>query len=126
MSKNKENNNSFFDKFNKMTNTVVALYGFLSFVITVGIGGYISYEGILDSISENTERIEITQMMILKDIVRRSEHNPCAVSDTEWDEYLENYSILQSLKKKYKKISTNAKWEPIERLMEDTEQCKRY
>jgi hypothetical protein len=113
------------EKFNNLTNTVIAGYGALSIIITLTITSYIGYETIKNSIAENSKSIEITQMMILKDIVRRQEHNPCIVSDAQRDEYIENYTTLFTLKIKYKKLHKNAKWSPIEKLKEDTPLCRR-
>ena len=113
------------EKFNKLTNTVIAGYGALSIIITLTIASYAGYETIKNGISENSKSIEITQMMILRDVVRRQEHNPCATSEAEWDEYIENYTTLYTLKIKYKKLHKNAEWTPVERLTKDTTSCKR-
>jgi len=116
---------TFSDRFNKLTNTVIAGYGALSIVVTLTIASYIGYETIKNGIAENSKSIEITQMMILRDVVRRQEHNPCVMSDAQRDEYIENYTTLYTLKIKFKKLHKNAKWSPVEELKEDTELCRR-
>lgn len=115
---------SMIEKFNKMSNTVVATYGLVALLATSSITGYTWYTNVLSSIAENTIQIEITQMMIMKDIVRKSERNPCIVSDAEWDDYTENYTTLHNLEIKYGKKGTNAPWQPIERVMVRNDQCK--
>ena len=113
------------ERFNKLTNTVIAGYGALSIIITLTIASYVGYMTIKNGIAENSKSIEITQMMILKDVVRRQEHNPCMTSDAQRDEYIENYTTLYTLKIKYKKLHKNAKWSPVEELKEDTKLCRR-
>ena len=125
MASEKEKKIGLFEKFNNLTNTVIAGYGIVSLIVTVTLSVYLAYQNIKEDIAKNTEQIEITQMMILRDIVRRSEHNPCKVSDTEWEEYIENYSTLYNLKIKYHKLSKNARWEPVARLKEDLPECKK-
>jgi len=112
-------------KFNRVSNSVLAVWGFVVFIITSTISGYTWYNQMLDSIDENTKQIEVTQMMILKDIVRKSENNPCPVSDPEWVDYTKNYTKLFDLKIKYGELHKNALWKPIERITERTELCKR-
>ena len=107
----------------KTSEWIAGIYGSIAIIISTSIGGYTAYNSIINSIDENTKQIEVTQIMILKDIVRKAENNPCVVSDSEWDNYITNYSTLYSLKIKYKKIAKNAPWEPIERLKKDGKEC---
>ena len=93
-------------------------------VIGIIIGAYIGYTDILGMIGNNMNQIEKTQMMILKTKVRTHEKNVCSVGDYEWDEYIENYSMLYELKKKYKYISTSTPWKPIIRITKNTEDNK--
>ena len=104
---------------------IAGIYGSIAIIVSVSIGGYAAYNSILDSIDNNTKSIEVTQMMILKSMVRTIENNPCKMSDSAWDSYIENYAMLHDLKIKYKKISAKAPWQPIERLKEDSPQCKK-
>lgn len=113
------------ERFNKLTNTVIAGYGALSLTLSLTITSYVGYMTIKNGIAENSKSIEITQMMILRDVVRRQEHNPCMTSDAQRDEYIENYTTLYTLKIKYKKLHKNAKWEPVTELKEDTKLCRR-
>lgn len=112
------------ERINKASNSVLAIWGFVFFIITSTISGYTWYTQMLSSIDENTKQIEVTQMMILKDIVRKAESNPCPVSDTEWVDYTKNYTKLFDLKIKYGELHKNSPWKPIERVTERTEQCK--
>jgi len=121
----KEKELSFIEKFNKMSNTVVATYGLVALLATSSITGYTWYSNVLSSIAENTTQIEITQMMILKDIVRKAERNPCIVSDSERDDYTENYTTLLELEIKYGKKGKNAPWQPIGRVTVRNDQCKK-
>lgn len=105
---------------------LAGIYGTLVVVVSVIIGGYSGYKSILDSLEENNKKIEITQLMMLNVIVRKSEQNPCPVSDTEWDEYIANYSTLYDLKIKYGKLNSHAPWKPIERIVVGGETCKNY
>ncbi|RLC47609.1 MAG: hypothetical protein DRH57_03775 [Candidatus Cloacimonadota bacterium] len=123
MPKEKEETPSFIEKFNKMSNTVVAIYGLVALLATSSITGYTWYSNVLTSIAENTTQIEITQMMIMKDIVRKAERNPCIVSDAERDDYTENYTTLYNLEIKYGKIGKNAPWQPIARVVVRNDQC---
>lgn len=113
------------EKLNKLSNSVIIFYGGVSIIVSSTLYAFIGYTSILNSIENNTEKIEITQMRLLKDVVRKAEHNPCIVSDDEWDNYIENYSTLFTLKKKYKKISAEAEWKPMDRLITETEECKK-
>ncbi len=124
MPKENEEAPTFIEKFNKMSNTVVATYGLIALVVTSSITGYTWYTNVLSSIAENTTQIEITQMMIMKDVVRNAERNPCIVSDAEWDDYTENYTTLLNLEIKYGKKGKNAPWSPIERVTVRNDQCK--
>jgi len=114
------------EKLNKASNSVIAFYGFITLIITSSITGYTWYSNVLDSISKNTTQIEITQMMILKDIVRKAENNPCIVSDAEWDDYTENYTTLLDLEIKYGKKGKTAPWQPIARVTKRNSLCKKY
>jgi len=107
----------------KTSEWIAGIYGSIAIIVSISIGGYTAYKSILKSIDNNTKSIEITQMMILKSIVRAAEHNPCRMSDNEWDNYIENYTMLYNLKVKYKKISDKTPWRPIERLKKDSSQC---
>lgn len=122
---------AFMHKFNKLTNSVLAVWGFVAFIVSSTIAGYTWYTTILDSIGENTSqiektqgKIEVTQMMILKNIVRESEKNPCPVSDSEWDDYTKNYTLLFNLQIKHGEIHKNAQWKPIERITEGSDICQ--
>ncbi len=88
-------------------------------LIGIIIGGYIGYTDIHKLISTNLNQIEKTQIMLLKTKVRAYERNKLTVSDLEWDEYIENYSLLYELKKKHKHISNKTPWKPIERITEE-------
>lgn len=107
----------------KTSEWIAGIYGSIAIIVSVSIGGYTAYNSILNSIEHNTKSIEVTQMMILKSIVSKAENNPCKVSDSEWNDYIENYSTLYDLKIKYKKISEKTPWSPIERLKEDSSKC---
>ena len=107
----------------KTSDWIAGVYGSLAIIVSVTIGGYAGYISIIDSIEENTKQIEVTQIMMLKDIVRKAEHNPCLVGDSEWDDYIANYTTLHTLKIKYKKIGVNAPWQPIERLKVRGTEC---
>ena len=90
-------------------------------IVSFIIGTYIGYSDVLNKIDKNMSQIEKTQMMILKKEVREYEHSKCSVSDAEWDEYIENYSLLYELKIKYKYISDKTPWKPVERISKDKE-----
>lgn len=87
------------------------------------IAVYIAYDNFLTAIENNQKQIEITQMMILKPLVRDAEKNPCPISDAEWDEYLMNGSTLQDLKQKHDLISEDLPFVPIKRIRERGEEC---
>jgi len=117
-------------------NNLLSVYGAISIIISVTFGVTLTYFQLKDEIKKNysliqetqkksTENIEITQMMILKDIVRQAEHNPCTVSVLEWEEYIMNYSTLFNLKIKYGELSKKTPWQPIERLQKDSKKCSR-
>lgn len=124
MPKEKEESLTVIEKINKTSNFVIAIWGILTILVTSASTGYTWYSNVLSSIEANTTQIEITQMMIMKDIVRKSERNPCIVSDAEWDDYTENYTTLHNLEIKYGKKGTTAPWAPIERVMVRNDQCK--
>lgn len=99
-------------------------------IVTATIVGYNAYLGIISNINDNKTKIEhtqadieITQIMILKTLVRKAETNPCTVSDVEWDDYIENYTTLFDLLKKHNKIHKDAPWSPVQRIMKDDEIC---
>lgn len=100
------------------------LYTLILGIIGAVISGYVAYDGFIDAIESNQKQIEITQMMILKPLVREAEKNLCPVSDNEWDEYLMNGSTLQELKHKHKLVSKDIPFIPIARVKERTPQCK--
>ena len=90
-------------------------------ISTTTITLWSGYQSILESIENNKKSIEMTQIMLLKTQVRTMERNPCYVSDSEWDEYIEKYTILFELLKSNGKISKDTPWSPIERVKEGTE-----
>ena len=100
------------------------LYTVLIGIVGAIVSGYIAYSNFIDAIEDNQKQIEITQMMILKPLVREAEKNPCPVSDLEWDEYLMNGSTLQELKHKHKLLSKDVPFVPILRIKERVVQCK--
>lgn len=57
-------------------------------ISTFSISTYKVYTNILDDIKYNATQLELTQMMILKPLVRIAEDNKNKVSDAEWDEYI--------------------------------------
>lgn len=116
----------FFKKLKTSGEWLAGVYGTLAVIISAIIGGYSGYVSILDSLAENNRKIEVTQMMMLNVIVRKAEQNPCKVSDTEWDEYIANYSTLYDLKVKYGKLNSHAPWKPIDRINTENDQCKNY
>ncbi len=99
------------------------LYTIILGTIGAVIAVYVAYDGFLNAIENNQKQIEITQMMILKPLVRTAEKNPCLVSDAEWDEYLMNGSTLQDLKQKHKLVSKDVPFVPVMRVKERTTQC---
>lgn len=104
----------FFDKTNSTVNLILSLIAFS----TIIVGGATGYQSVLDNVDENKKQIEITQIMILKDLVKKSEKESCIKSDVEWDEYIYNYSKLYDLKKDHKMISESTPWKPIGRNIE--------
>lgn len=114
----------FFDNMKKTSDWLISIYGILSIVITLSIGGYISYISIIESINNNTKQIETTQMLILKSVIKDAEKNPCPMSDAAWDDYLTNFTTLYELKIKYHKLPKNAPWQPIERITKRSDKCK--
>jgi hypothetical protein len=102
----------------------VTLYTFIIGIIGAIITVFVTYQNFMAAIEKNQEQIEITQIMILKPLVRNAENNPCPVVDAEWDEYMVNASTLHELKKKHKLVSTDLQFTPIQRIKERTEQCK--
>jgi hypothetical protein len=107
---------------NFLTHTVT-IYTFIIGTMSGVIAIYVAYSGFLVAIENNQKQIEITQMMILKPLVREAEKNLCPVSDAEWDEYLMNGSTLQDLKQKHKLISKDIPFVPIMRIKERSKEC---
>lgn len=114
---------NFTDNIKMVVGIISAGVAFITFIIST----YVGYNDVLIRIDDNMGQIEKTQMMFLKKEVRGYERKKCSVSDAEWDEYIENYSSLYELKKKYKYISTSTPWKPIIRITEETEDqtCKK-
>ena len=113
--------------FEKITNFVThvgTIYAVIIAIISIIVAGYNSYDNFLRAIKENQKQIQITQIMILKPLVRQSENNPCYISDIEWDEYLMNGSTLQELKHRHKLISKNLAFTPIKRVRKHEEPTK--
>lgn len=108
--------------FNFLTHAAT-LYTIIIGIIGAIISVYVAYNNFLKAIEKNQEQIEITQMMILKPLVRQAEKNPCPVSDAEWDEYLMNGSTLQFLRQKHNLISADLPFRPIKRIREKTDKC---
>lgn len=102
---------------------VATLYTVLAGIVGAVIAIYIAYDGFMDAIESNQKQIEVTQMMILKPLVRTAEKNACPISDAEWDEYLMNGSTLQDLKQKHKLVSKDVPFIPVMRIKERTAQC---
>jgi hypothetical protein len=107
---------------NFLTHTVT-IYTFIIGIISGITTVYVAYNGFLSALENNQKQIEITQMMILKPLVRDAEKNLCPISDAEWDEYLMNGSTLQDLKQKHKLISKDVPFVPIMRVKERSIQC---
>jgi len=97
------------------------IIGIIGSIITI----FVTYQNFMNAIKTNQEQIEITQIMILKPLVRFAEHNPCPVSDAEWDEYIVNAATLHELKKKHKLISKDMLFTPIERIKERSDKCQK-
>lgn len=112
------------EKFMHFLTHAATLYTLILGIIGAVISGYVAYSGFLSAIENNQKQIEITQMMILKPLVRDAEKNMCPVSDTEWDEYLMNGSTLQELKQKHKLVSKDIPFVPVARIRERSPQCK--
>ena len=112
------------EKFMNFLTHAATLYTLILGIIGAVISGYIAYANFIDAIESNQKQIEITQMMILKPLVREAERNLCPVSDTEWDEYLMNGSTLQELKQKHKLVAKEIPFVPVARVKERTPQCK--
>ena len=102
----------------------VTLYTFIIGIIGAIITVFVTYQNFMAGIENNQKAIEVTQIMILKPLVRQAEKNPCPVSDAEWDEYMVNVSTLHDLKKKHKLISNDMMFTPVKRIKERTEECK--
>ena len=90
-------------------------------IIGLIIAGYKGYTDVITKVDDNLNQIEKTQVMILKKNVREFEHNVCASNDNDWDEYIENYSLLYEIKMKHKRISKNTPWKPMLRITNGTE-----
>lgn len=97
------------------------IIGLIGGIITV----YVTYQNFMQAIEQNQKQIEVTQIMILKPLVRYAEKNPCPVSDAEWDEYMLNASTLYELKKKHKMIPGNMAFMPVKRIKTETAECKK-
>lgn len=114
------------DKITNFLTHAATIYTIIIGLITGIIGVYITYQNFIQSIEENQKQIEITQIMILKPLVRYAEKNPCPISDAEWDEYMLNASALYQLKKKHKMIPYSMDFMPIKRITERTDLCTKY
>jgi hypothetical protein len=112
------------EKFMNFLTHAATLYTVLIGIVGAIVSGYIAYSNFITAIETNQKQIEITQMMILKPLVREAEKNLCPVSDAEWDEYLMNGSTLQDLKHKHKLLSKDVPFVPVLRVKERTAQCK--
>lgn len=99
------------------------LYTVILGIVGAIVSGYIAYANFISAIEANQKQIEITQMMILKPLVRDAEKNLCPVSDAEWDEYLMNGSTLQELKQKHKLVAKEIPFVPVARIKERSAQC---
>jgi hypothetical protein len=111
----------------KVTNFLthaVTLYTIIIGIVGAIITVFVTYQNFMGAIEKNQKQIEVTQIMILKPLVRYSENNKCPVSDAEWDEYMINASALYELKKKHKLIPSNYPFQPVERITQRTEECK--
>ena len=122
MEKDKEEKTSV-EKLMDFLTHAATLYTLIIGIIGAVVAIYVAYDGFLNAIEYNQKQIEVTQMMILKPLVRTAEKNPCPVSDAEWDEYLMNGSTLQDLKQKHKLVSKDVPFIPVMRIKERTEQC---
>lgn len=122
MEKDKEEKSGM-EKFMDFLTHAATLYTLIIGTISAVVAGYVAYDGFINAIESNQKQIEVTQMMILKPLVRTAEKNPCPVSDAEWDEYLMNGSTLQDLKQKHKLVSKDVPFVPVARVKERTVQC---
>lgn len=102
------NFSEFLDHLKKLKEIYLLVFFFGSTIITI----YAGYMNIQNSILANTKKVEITQVLMLKSIVREVEKSKC-LSPLEYDEYILNYSTLFDLKIKHKLISVKANWMPI-------------
>jgi len=94
------------------------------FISGASITSYMMYSELVESVKENQKQIELTQILILRPLVRIAENNPCFVSDAEWDEYITNGSTLVDLKKKHKLLANNIGFTPIKRVTKTEESSK--
>jgi hypothetical protein len=103
----------------------VTIYTLFVGIIGAIITAYITYQNFITAIEHNQSEIEVTQMMILKPMVREAENNPCPVSDAEWEEYEMNYNTLYDLRIKHGELHKNAPWKPIERVIKGGTECQK-
>ena len=115
--------------FEKIANFIThagTIYAFIAAIMGAVFVGYTQWIGVTKAIAENTKQIEIAQILILKPMVRQFENDPCHVSDSEWDDYIINWSTLYKLRKKHEDIVAAAAGTPIKRVEKNEEppKCK--
>jgi hypothetical protein len=100
------------------------IIGVVSTIAGVSVAGYVAYDGILDKIESNSvatqnvlKEVELTEITILKRIVRDAEQQSYFRSDLEYDEYLLNFTKLYNLKIKHNMLPPNTMWQPVKKVL---------
>ena len=100
------------------------IIGVITTIAGISVGGYMAYDGILTKIEENKNatqnvlrEVELTEITILKRIIREAEQRGYFHSDAEYDEYLLNFTKLYNLRVKYNMLPPGATWQPIQKVL---------
>jgi len=112
------------DKIFEYLKNTKLLISTITALITLAGGTIGGYREIKSDIATNTKQHEIFQKQMLSPMVRYAEKNPCAPSNSEWEDYELNYNTLFSLKVKYDKFPKES-YNMQKRLEEDKPECIR-
>ncbi len=110
----------FIDKIKEFKLMVTSISAAVIFVIS----GYATYTDIYTKMNEDNKQVELTQISMLKSIIRTLEKNPCKTSRDDWAEYNMLFSQYHKLMKKHNPLLGDMEIKPMERLQKDS--CKCY